>query len=488
MVKNLRQKYQNLALPVKASVWFVVCGVLKDIIDILMTPVFTRILTTEQYGFYNVYNSWFQIAKIVFTLFLFSDVFNVGLVRFEEDRDRFVSSTLGFISTSVVFFLALYLILSRFIDRLFGLPGFLIVLMFAHVLAYAAYNCWIRRERFDYHYRSVVAVSFIFVFLQPFIGIVAILCLDIPMDPGYTRIVSAVGVQIAIGIVLCAGMMLRGRAFFSKKYWTYSLKTGLSLVPYNLSKIVLNHSDRIMINFYSGSGDTGIYSVAHSAAFMLQVLTEALNGAFVPWLYRKLKSRQLNGIRSTTNGLLLLVAAGVLGVELIAPEIMRILGSKAYYQGVNCIPALVYSVYLIFVYTLFTNVELFFGKNAFVTAASTVGMITNILLNAIFIPQYGFVAAGYTTMASYLVICAGHFILLKKCLKKEEIRFGTLMDLRFLLIVSTVLLIITLSATFLYFQRELRWSLIALLMIILAATGRKWVGFLKAMKEGERDG
>ena len=488
MVKELRQKYREMSLPLKASLWFVICGIFKDAIDVLMTPVFTRILTTDQYGLFNVYNSWFQIAKILFTLFLFSDVFNVGLVKFEKDRDRFVSATLGFITASVCTYLALYLVLREQLNRIVGMPGFLVLLMFAHVLAYAPYYCWIRRERYDYHYRRVAAVSFLYVVFQPLTGIVAILCLDLPTDPGYTRIVSAVGVQIIIGMILYAGMMRRGKTFYHRAYWKYSLRTGVELVPFNLSKIVLNQSDRIMINYYTGSGNTGIYSVAHSGAFVLQVLTEALNGAFVPWLYRRLKVREWNGIRTAINGLVVLVAAGALGLELIAPEIMRILGNEAYYQGVYCIPPLVYSVYLIFVYMLFSNIELFYGRNVFVTAASTVGMIVNIALNALFIPKYGFVAAGYTTLASYAVICVAHCALLKKCLNAEGIRMHILIDLRVLLLVSALLLAPTLLSGFLYRQAAVRWGLIAVLAVLLAATGKKWMGFLKGLRGGKNNG
>ena len=485
MLNSIKQKYRNMSVPVRASLWFVICGVLKDVVDVLMTPVFTRILTTEQYGYYNVYNSWFQIVKIIFTLYLFSDVFNVGLARFEDDREKFISSTLGFITASVVFFLSLYLVLNQTIDRIIGSPQFLTLLLFAHVLAYVPYYCWIRRERFDYHYRLVVVVSFLYIILQPLLGIVAILCLDIPMNPGHTRIISAVAIQIIIGTILYVGMMRRGKSFYDRKYWKYSLKTGIELIPFNLSKVILNQSDRIMINYFSGSGDTGIYSVAHSAAFAMQVLTESLNGAFVPWLYRKLKTRQLNGIRITVNAFLLLVAVGVVGVELIAPEVMMILGSEAYYQGVNCIPSLVYSVFLIYVYTLFTDVELYFGKNSFVTTAASVGMFANILLNAIFIPHYGFAAAGYTTMLSYLIMCAGHFFFLRKCLKQEEIEVNALMDIRFLFFISAMLLIVTLLTPFIYQTKVLRWSVIVFLVVILAVTWRKWWGFLKTMKEGE---
>lgn len=488
MVKRIRQTYRDMALPVKASIWFVVCGVLKDAIDVLVTPIFTRILTTEQYGVFNVYNSWFQIAKIIFTLYLFSEVFNVGLVKFEKDRDRFVSATLGFVTASVSVYLTVYLLFHNQIDKLVKLPWYLSLLLFVHVLVYASYYCWIRRERYDYHYKSVVIVSFLYVLLQPLTGILAIVCLDIPLNPGHTRIIFAVGVQIVIGSVLYVGMMCRGRTFYKKKYWKYSIKTGMELVPFNLSKVVLNQSDRIMINSFSGPGDTAIYSVAHSAAFVLQALTEALNGAFVPWLYRKLKAGELGGIKNVVNGLMILIAVGVVGIDMIAPEIMIILGDKGYYQGVYCIPALVYSVYLIFAYTVFANLELFYGRNLYVTAASVLGMTANIILNAIFIPRYGFIAAGYTTVTGYLVICAGHLFLLRRCLNRENIKIEDVIDLRVAFFVSAVLLAFTLLCGFLYRWQTVRRGMVVLLVMILFASKNKWLSFVKKLKGDNENG
>ena len=487
MVKELKQRYQNLTLPVKASIWFVVCGVLKDVIDVLVTPVFTRILTTEQYGVYNVYNSWFQIVKIIFTLYLFSEVFNVGLVKFEEERQKFVSSTLGFVTALVGIYLVLYLAFCRQINSIIGLPGYLVLLMFAHVLTYVPYYCWIRRERFDYHYKNVVIVSFLYVILQPMLGIIAILCMDIPVNPGYTRILAAVGVQIIIGAVLYAEMISRGRTFYSRKYWKYSLKTGIELVPFNLSKVVLNQSDRIMINYFSGSGDTGIYSVAHSAAFVLQVVTEALNGAFVPWLYRRLQSGQLSGVKKVVNSLVVIVAVSAFGIDMIAPEIMKILGSEEYYKGLYCIPALVCSVYMIFVYMLFTNVELFYGRNTYVTIASTIGMLVNLALNAIFIPIYGFIAAGYTTLIGYIVMCFGHFVLLRKCLNAEKMKMGDLFDVRVVVLISGLLLIFTSCCGFMYQWTPVRWIFIMGLVLLAFVNKNKLIGFLRALKMGAKD-
>lgn len=483
MLENIKEKYNQIPVAMKASLWFVVCSILKDAVDIFVTPIFTRILTTEQYGIYNVYNSWLQIFKIIFTLYLFSDVFNVGLLRFEKERDQFVSATLGFTTTVTGFFCVLYLFQHNFWEQILDLPEFMVLLLFAQVLAYVPYYCWIRRERFDYHYKNVVVVSLLYVFLQPVLGILAICCVDLPINPGYTRIIVAVSVQFLIGMTLYVGMMCRGKTFFHGKYWMYSLKTGIVLIPFNLSKVVLNQSDRIMINSFFGKSEAAIYSVAHSGAFVIQAVMEGVNGAFVPWFYRKLKKEDNEGIVPVVNVLVLVVSAAVFSISLVAPEVMKILADEDYYIGVYCIPSLAYSVYLIFIYTLFSDIELFYGKNGYVTVASAVGSVTNIILNAIFIPEYGFIAAGYTTLASYLVMCSGNYFFVRKCLRDAEVNEAEIYNLKFILLNSSVLFVFSIVCVILYEWTIIRVSLLVVCILVIIVNKNKLIDIYREVKK-----
>ena len=58
----------------------------------ITTPIFTRLLTTAEYGQYNVFNSWYGIATIIISLYLSGGVHQQGLVKFDKDRAVFSSS------------------------------------------------------------------------------------------------------------------------------------------------------------------------------------------------------------------------------------------------------------------------------------------------------------------------------------------------------------------------------------------------------------
>ena len=122
--------YRGFPIQVKASFWFFVCSLIQKAISIISTIIFTRLLSTADYGIISIYNSWSEILYIVATLNLATGVYNVGMTKFSEHRDTFNSSmqflaliwTIGF---SVVFFIGY-----RFIENLIQLPFNLVVIMF----------------------------------------------------------------------------------------------------------------------------------------------------------------------------------------------------------------------------------------------------------------------------------------------------------------------------------------------------------------------
>lgn len=94
-VDKIIKGYKGLPVQAKASFCFLICAFLQKGISVISTPIFTRILTTAQYGQYNVFTSWMDIVSIFVSLRISYGVYGQGLVKFETDRYRFVSSMQG---------------------------------------------------------------------------------------------------------------------------------------------------------------------------------------------------------------------------------------------------------------------------------------------------------------------------------------------------------------------------------------------------------
>lgn len=77
-------KYRNLPEAVKASLWFTICSILQKGISFITVPIFTRMLSTEEYGIISLFGAWQSILTIFATLNLSNQIFNNGMVKYEK--------------------------------------------------------------------------------------------------------------------------------------------------------------------------------------------------------------------------------------------------------------------------------------------------------------------------------------------------------------------------------------------------------------------
>ena len=86
MFEKVAERYREMPVQIKASFWFLLCSFLQKGISVITTPIFTRLLSTAEYGQYNVFNSWLSIATIFITLNLSYGVYTQGLINLKMSK------------------------------------------------------------------------------------------------------------------------------------------------------------------------------------------------------------------------------------------------------------------------------------------------------------------------------------------------------------------------------------------------------------------
>lgn len=209
--KYLLNKYENLSAPVKASIWFTICNVVQKGIALISTPIFTRIMTTQQYGVYTIYQSWYQVLTIFATLNLSAGVFNNGLTKYPDKKNRLVSSLQG-LSTTVTFLLFLiYIAYPKFWNDIFGMSTLFVVAMFAQLLLEPAYLFWSAEQRYRYSYKNLIFTTMIIAIGSPLIGIISVMSTTYKAE---ARVLSFVLVQVVLGLYFYVRAFIRGKCFF----------------------------------------------------------------------------------------------------------------------------------------------------------------------------------------------------------------------------------------------------------------------------------
>ncbi|WP_432630402.1 lipopolysaccharide biosynthesis protein [Brotaphodocola sp.] len=449
-------KYTQMSVQAKSAIWFTMCSILQKGIAFITVPIFTRLMTDEQYGTYSLYLSWLQILTIITSLYLYYGVFNNAMVKFEDDRNRYISSMQGLTMTITATVFGIYLVFQKMWVQLLGLTPTLIILMFIEMLVTPSISFWAGRQRFEYKYQRLVAVTLGKSIANPLLGLIAVYFAN---DKVTARIASIVIVEVAFCSIIIVKQFADGRCFFVKKYWKYALGLAIPLLPHYLSSMILNQGDRIMIDKLAGRSEVAFYSVAYSIGMLVQIFTNAISNSFTPWVYQKIKKNDYAEIAKIINALLMLVGVIVFSLMLCGPELVWLFGSEEYASATFVIPPVAASVFFIFLYNILALPQFYFEKTQFLLFSSITAALVNVGLNYIFIRIFGYVAAGYTTLVCYVLYSIGHWIVSKRVMS-TFIPGKILFNSRMILAISVLVITAGILCNFLFDYWYIRYGIL----------------------------
>ena len=444
-MKKVFAKYKHFPEAVKASLWFTICSILQKGISFITVPIFTRMLSTEEYGIISLFGAWQNILTIFTTLNLSYQIFNNGMVKYEKDQDGYTTAMLGLSNFATVVVFAFYLVFHIALDKVFELPMSAMIMMFIGFFFSVATSLWTVHQRYKFKYKSLCLVTLAISLGSALLGVLFVQLKSV----GIARILGDTVTISLVGFLIYMLIIRKNHKLFNLVYWKYALKLDLPLIPHYLSMTVLGSSDRIMINNLCGKSFTALYSVPYNASMVMQIVTSSINSSFIPWTYQKCKDKEYRKLNEFSSILLILVMAITLIPSLFAPELVRLLGSNKYCDSMWVVPPVSCSVFFMFLYSLFSNVELYYEKSKTIMIASTGAAIGNIILNYIFISLFGYIAAAYTTLVCYILLSILHYFFMMKICKQQQIT-ESIYNAKLILTLSAFLVVYSVGVTFLF--------------------------------------
>ncbi len=473
LIDRIKSKYLSIPLPMRVAILYMFCNVIQKGVAFVAVPIYTRIISSEQYGFYSVFLSWENILSIFATLNMWNYVFSKGMIKYESNRDGFISSLIGLSCLTTIGMFIIYFPLRTKFESFSGLSFTVMSRMFILFVFYPAFEYWCARKKFEYKIGKYVMLSVLISIITPILSIflISVFKNNNISNTGIALIDGKILCPILIYIIIFINLLKKNHKVFDREIWTYALRFSLPLIPHFLSSIVLQQSDRIMIAHICGNSDAGIYSVAYSAASILLIVNSALMNTIIPWTYNKMKSNSYNGIANVGTFILLFIAIVNLGMSLFAPEMIAVMAPDEYKKAIYIIPPVAITNVFICMFNLYVNIEYYFEETKFVMIASVLSAIANIILNAICIPMFGFIAAGYTTVVCYVIYAFCHYLFMKLILKKHNIEFKIYSSVQ-MWSIALLSMFFAIGITVIYANIFLR-IVIAFLIVILLYINKK---------------
>lgn len=213
-----------------------------------------------------------------------------------------------------------------------------------------------------------------------------------------------------LALVLLHRMGLLRVATWRRDHVVDVLKFGVPLVPHIAAAYLLTAADRIVVNSELGMAQAGVYMLAAHLAQGAMLVFDAINKAYVPWLFERLQSDEARTksliVRYTYAWFGLLLAGGWLAFH-VGPWLVALMAGARYAAAGSAIGWLLLGQVFGGMYLMVTNYLYYAKRTGLLSAVTVASALLNVLLLLVLTPKLGIEGAAM----AFAIAMAARFLL-----------------------------------------------------------------------------
>lgn len=440
---------------IKNTVIITIGKICTQLITFLLLPLYTSILSTEEYGIVDLLNTLvylcvpivtFQIEKAVFR-YLIDNRGNEVKVK------STISTTIIIITLQSAVYLLLFAMISPFVhnEYKYFLASNAIANIFSSVL--------LQIVRGIGDNKRYAIGSFIMAFVTVLLNVLFIVGLKM----------GAYGMLIAtlIGNIVCCFYLILIKKLYRyisiraynkvllKSMWKYSVP----LIPNAISWWIFNSSDRIIVSSILGVSQNGILSTSYKFSSVYITLYNIFDITWTESAVLHINDEDCSEFFSKIiNTVLKLFATICLLIIAFMPFIFPIMINEKFGEAYNQIPILMIASLFNVIVGLISVIYIAKKDTKAVAMTSGVAAIINLIINLVLIKFIGLYAASISTLVAYAIMAIYRLYDVKKYIKIK-------LDKKF--IWMTIIMIILLFST--YYKNNLYGNILTILITLIYA-------------------
>lgn len=465
---------------VKAGIGYTIGNYFLKGLSFLTLPIFSRLLTTEDYGNYNVFLAYESILALLIGVAIHSSYknarFKFGIEENAKENGAdyytYVSVTMVMLVINTLIAVGILLVLSKPLMALLDINKTNIVLLVLYSFSTATILCFNFDASIEYQYVAFFRISLINALLN--IGVSLFLIFTILSSQRYlARVLGTTLPAFFIAIYILIKFLRKAKPRNYGMFLKWGITFSFPIVFNGISQVILSQFDRIMIKTMVSPGSSGIYSFAYNIYTIVAVTYNSLDNVWNTWFFERMHESNYVEIRKKSCVYIVLMAVFTICVILVSPELILLLGSSKYYEAQFAAFPIIAGGYFTFLYTLPSAVEYYYEKTKFVAIGTVLAALINMILNYIFIGRFGYIAAAYTTLFTYILYFLFHYFLAFKIHK------ATLFDTKIILSSAACVVAMSYLALALNSNCILRWGIAIFLLLICVHFEEKKYGYLR---------
>lgn len=383
-------------------------NILNGVIPFLLLPILTRYLNPTQYGEVAM----FQTLLGALGAFVGTNFAGASIRKYydkditDKELSEFMGSCIQLVLVfSSIVFLMLF-IFQAYFSKWLGLDAKYV--LFA---VFVAFSTVIIRFRLLHWQARKKAVKYgVFQISQSLVNSTISLVLVVLFLQGAEGRIEAQIITSFVFLIIALFLLFRSDLLkifvWRKDYLKEALRYAVPLIPHVGGLFLLSSVDRVVINNQIGLAAAGIYMVAIQLTSVMNIVFDAVNKAYVPWLFEKLKEDDLSQkekIVKITYIWYFVILLGVSLAFLIGPFLVTTIAGENYSQAGELIGWLALGQGFNGMYLMVTNYILFSKRTSLLSSATISSGILNVLLLILFTNLYGLEGAAKAFALSMII-------------------------------------------------------------------------------------
>jgi len=389
---------------VRGASVYLLASILNASIPFLLLPILTRYLEPSEYGEIAVFQVWVSLIGALCGLSVHGAANRKYFDYKDPDKEigEFIGACVLLLAISTVVLSIIIYPLRDVITALLGIEEIwlwlAIPVAFSNFLIQLRLGQWQVRKKAAFYGTFQISRSLLDMLLS--VTLVVVLTLGVT-----GRLSGTISAACIFGVI--ALLSLRSSDIL-KLSWQpdlmrEALKFGVPLIPHILGAFLLLTADRAIISSELGLSEAGVYMVAAQLAMAMSIMLEAVNKAFSPWLFERLKrdkeseKRQIVKFSYGYSVFLLLIAVMAL---MVGDDVLRFIAGEKYSSAGEIVGWLFLAQAFRGIYFLFTNYIFFVKRTGSIAKITIFFGVLHIGILYLFINYFGVVGAAYALCIS----------------------------------------------------------------------------------------
>ncbi|MHB1126561.1 MAG: oligosaccharide flippase family protein [Bacillota bacterium] len=389
--------------------------ILIKALSLFSLPILTRLLTTEDYGTFNVLWSYIGLFTILLTLNSQSAIGRGIYEKRDDESHELLGTTFIFNIFILSLFFIMFILFRQQIARLLTLPVeavlFIVPIVFARTIS-SFFELVYRAFRES---KKVMIVTFIQAYLV--FGITVLFIFHMNKDKYLGQVWANLIVGLLFTIYFFAQIKPHMKISVSKSSLKYIFSFSVPLIPFALSGLILDQFDRVMINSYYGASEAGLYSFAYNIGSISSMFWSVLFATWIPVYFRLMNNKNYIERDNNMDKLFRIAVFVTALLMFFSQEVGLILGKKTYMQSISLVPVISLGLLFNAIFGIYSKDIEYAKKTTYASLIVLICGAINIILNLIFIPKYGYKAGAYTTLISYVIMAILAWLVTSRILK-----------------------------------------------------------------------